>query len=254
MQKRMEILLGMKIGKNKNAENMIRLAFSVNRVENRDGGEPKIPWYIISHNNKIKKVFDTIVLILVGYSMCINTNYAAFGPPDNTGLIVFDWIVESLFVLSLILSFITAFKDQDTGVVVVDIKKISYKYLTGWFLIDFLSVFPFYLFVPSYGYLIKLFRILRMPKLMSFIDVKKTKRIINSFFENASRVEKVLVNHLVINSYKIIRLIVLAAIITYFFGCFWYIISDNIYDSSSDRTFVKYFNLNRDEFRSLIIS
>jgi hypothetical protein len=152
------------------------------------------------------------------------------------------------------LSFFQSYTDSETNKPVTTFKNIGYRYLTGWFLVDFLSVFPFYLIFSKNGLLIQMLRIFRMPKLMELIKVEKTKKIVNSFFENASREEKVLVNHLVINAYKIIRLIFIAAIITYFFGCFWYIISDNFHASDDERTFIKYFNLKEEsDFRKLII-
>lgn len=127
------------------------------------------------------------------------------------------------------------------------------RYIRGWFFTDLFSLFPFYLFLSN-GELIQLLRILRMPKLMSLIDVKRTRKIVNSFFENASREEKVLINNFVINAYRIIRLIVIAAIITYFFGCFWYIISDNLNSSGDQKTFINKYGLkNEDTFRRLII-
>jgi len=173
---------------------------------------------IIPFNSKWKKIFDFILLLCVGYSCFSTVYYAAFGDPTLIGLVIFDYMVELFFVASLILSFFHAYKDPETNAPVNDIKKIAYRYITTWFFLDFISVFPFYLFVPKYGLLIQLFRILRMPKLMELIDVKKARRVVNSFFENASREEKVIINHLVINAYKIIRLIIIAAIITYYTG------------------------------------
>lgn len=223
----MEILLGMTINKNKSDENQrptYAFTQAANKVEAKDDVEAKEPKsilqrLIIPHNSKWKRFYDFVILICVGYSCFSTVYYAAFGEPTDLGLLIFDYMVEVLFGISLILNFFHAYKDPETNKVVTDIKSIAYRYLSGWFLVDFLSIFPFYLFVNSkYSILIQLLRILRMPKLMELIDVKKTKRVVNSFFENASREEKVLVNHLVINFYRIVRLIVLAAIITYFFG------------------------------------
>ena len=145
------------------------------------------------------------------------------------------------------------------------ISRSRYKQTCNWYeiklqwdtfvdgsLLTYFSLFPFYLFLSN-GELIQLLRILRMPKLMSLIDVKRTRKIVNSFFENASREEKVLINNFVINAYRIIRLIVIAAIITYFFGCFWYIISDNLNSSGDQKTFINKYGLkNEDTFRKLI--
>ena len=208
---------------------------------------------IISHDSKWKKVFDFIILFWVGYSWFSTVYYAAFGDPATIGLIVFDYMIEVLFLMSLVLSFFHSFRDPDTNKPVTDIKVIALKYIKGWFFTDFFSLFPFYFFISN-GELIQLLRILRMPKLMSLIDVKRTRKIVNSFFENASREEKVLINHLVINAYRIVRLIVIAAVITYFFGCFWYIISNKINSSDDQKTFINKYGLkDEDNFRKLII-
>ena len=49
--------------------------------------------------------------------------------------------------------------------------------------------------------------------------------------------------------YKIIRLIIIAIIITYFIGCFWWLICSNYTQNVGESTFIEYFNLEDiDEF------
>lgn len=56
-------------------------------------------------------------------------------------------------------------------------------------------------------------------------------------------------------SYKIFRLIVIAVIITYFVGCFWYLISDSLNEKGDPNTFIKRFDLEeRSDYDKLIIS
>lgn len=55
--------------------------------------------------------------------------------------------------------------------------------------------------------------------------------------------------------YKIIRLIIIAIIITYFIGCFWWLICSNYTQNEGESTFIDYFELtNIDEFHQLTIS
>lgn len=57
-------------------------------------------------------------------------------------------------------------------------------------------------------------------------------------------------------SYKIFRLIVIAIIFTYFVGCTWYLISKDMNDDSNPNTFIKKFGLDELEnnYDKLIIS
>lgn len=45
--------------------------------------------------------------------------------------------------------------------------------------------------------------------------------------------------------YKIFRLIIIAIIITYFIGCLWYLISNEVNPSDTEFTFVKYYELEK---------
>ena len=56
-------------------------------------------------------------------------------------------------------------------------------------------------------------------------------------------------------SYKIFRLIIIAIIITYFVGCFWYLISSSLNYDMPDQSFVsKYFSSVPEDYDRLIIS
>jgi hypothetical protein len=55
---------------------------------------------------------------------------------------VFDWIMNGFFILDIIVSFFSAYHDED-NVLVTNHKYIVSQYLQTWFAIDVLSVFPF---------------------------------------------------------------------------------------------------------------
>ena len=52
-------------------------------------------------------------------------------------------MVDAIFWTDLVLSFFTSYPDKKTGKAITDRKLIIKNYLTGWFAIDFLAVFPF---------------------------------------------------------------------------------------------------------------
>ena len=105
---------------------------------------------IIPSESKKKNVFEVVVLLLVGYSCVTSMLYTAFAPPTNERIIIFEDCIEYLFMLDLAVNFITGYKDTETYEEVVDLKLIARKYVYhGWFFIDFISVFPFKMFVNA---------------------------------------------------------------------------------------------------------
>ena len=58
------------------------------------------------------------------------------------GLAVFSYIVDIVFWADIVLGFFTSFPDK-SGKPITDRKSIAKNYLSGWFAIDFFSVFPF---------------------------------------------------------------------------------------------------------------
>ena len=98
---------------------------------------------MIKYDNPIKSYFDAFVLLLVGYS-CITSLYnTVFTPPTSYAMVTWNWIVEGFFYADLILSFFHAYLDAHHNVVVKDLKSIVKHYLSGWFIIDLVAVFPF---------------------------------------------------------------------------------------------------------------
>jgi hypothetical protein len=57
--------------------------------------------------------------------------------------IIANWFVEAFFYLDFILSFFQGYRDIEEQKIVFEFKKIAIKYLKGWFIIDFISIFPF---------------------------------------------------------------------------------------------------------------
>ena len=98
---------------------------------------------MIDYNNPIKSYFDAFILLLVGYS-CITSLYnSAFTPPTSFAMVTWNWIVEGFFYFDLIFSFFHAYHDPDHNMIVKDFRSIAKHYLSGWFIIDLVAVFPF---------------------------------------------------------------------------------------------------------------
>lgn len=106
--------------------------------------------------------------------------------------------------------------------------------------------------------LAKLLRLFRLPRVLKLIDVMRFSKMIKSILENLQREERIVAVYMFMYVYRIFRLVIIAFFITYFIGCFWYMISDNLnseYDVKNRRTFVTYFDLDGiSNWRKLIIS
>jgi len=74
------------------------------------------------------------------------------------------------------------FRDSETTECVWSYKAIATDYLKGWFTIDFVSIFPFQIFVPpENGSTTKLLRMPRMLRMGKLMDIKNVKRLMKSF-------------------------------------------------------------------------
>lgn len=78
------------------------------------------------------------------------------------------------------------------------------------------------------GQVTKLLRLLRLPRIIKLIDISRFSKLLESFLSNQSRDEKIVLKYMLLYFYKIFRLIIIAVIITYFIGCFWWLLSSSL--------------------------
>ena len=98
--------------------------------------------------------------------------------------------MEFLFWLDFFFCFCQEYIDEQTFMVVSDIKIIAKHYSKGSCIYDLLACIPFaYIFHDSSSTsetskerLFKLFKLLRIPRLMGLLDVERVKKIINERF------------------------------------------------------------------------
>ena len=230
---------------------------------------------IIDAEGREKALFDVVILILVGYSCVTTVFHVAFNPATDTKSFAyyFDKVVEYLFILDLLLNFITNFPHPETYETVTEFREIAKNYLWhGSFFIDFISVFPFEAFFQA-GKVAKMLRLFRLPRLVKLFDISKFNRVVKALMSNSSRDERIVAQYMMLYIYKIVRLIIIAIIITYFIGCFWYMFcvlytenqasegdgtetTDTAVEAATGQTnFIKYNNLEGlDNSHKLIIS
>jgi hypothetical protein len=199
---------------------------------------------LISHDSKIKSIFDILVLIIINISSLIILYDFCFKETDDDidlknelfSNTVIYYIIEGFFAIFIILQFFQTYQDPATLLIITDFKHIAFRYIKSWFIIDFLSIIPYELLVKSYKNsgvkYIKMIRLIRLPKFIQTIDVKRFDNLATSFLtkgesENASKRIMVIFN--VRYFFKIIRLMIMASIVAYVLGCVWYLISLQVF-------------------------
>jgi hypothetical protein len=71
---------------------------------------------------------------------------------------------------------------------VSDHKKIAVNYLKSWFLPDFATVIPFYLFdLPEVGYFVRMIRLVKIPNALNMIDGRGVSVLLLKLTQGASR-------------------------------------------------------------------
>ena len=104
-------------------------------------------------------------------------------------------IVDTPFVLDILIIFRTAILNDDNGDEVRDSKVVALTYIKGRFIIDFLSTVPFdslaLIFLEQkeaeqfqlFG-LLKLIRVARLNKIIMYLNLKKDIKAVSKFYQN----------------------------------------------------------------------
>ncbi|GFY77087.1 potassium voltage-gated channel subfamily H member 8 [Trichonephila inaurata madagascariensis] len=102
--------------------------------------------FILSHYGVFKTCWDWLILIGTFYVAIVVPYSATFRDTGETPLfnktIITDVIMESIFIIDIILNFRTTYVNKK-GEVVADPCSIARNYLRGWFIVDLLAALPF---------------------------------------------------------------------------------------------------------------
>lgn len=102
--------------------------------------------YVFHPSNIYKIIWDIIIFIFIILSLILIPIEIGFDLNLSIGLdIINNYIIVILFVLDIIISFNTAYIDEN-DMYITDRKKIAIKYLKTYFIVDLLSAIPFHLF------------------------------------------------------------------------------------------------------------
>ncbi|GJP32833.1 hypothetical protein CLOM_g17429 [Closterium sp. NIES-68] len=134
------------------------------------------PGQLILPGNRFYWYWRLVVIITALYSSLITPFEFAFFrlifPP--LGLLITDIISNVIFLADIFITFRVAVKDQRTGTLIADRRRIAIRYLQTWFILDLLSCVPWEYIYHATGHLIfeilLWLRLIRARHLKEFAD------------------------------------------------------------------------------------
>ncbi|KAI0491680.1 hypothetical protein KFK09_025940 [Dendrobium nobile] len=179
----------------------------------RGGRRLKLRSFIISPYDKRYRTWETFLIILVIYTAWVSPFEFGFISKPTGPLSIVDNLVNGFFAIDIVLTFFVAYLESTTYLFIDDHVKIARKYLTSWFILDFVSIIPSELVrrmlprkMQSYGF----FNILRLWRL----------RRVSSLF---ARLEKD--RHFNYFWVRCIKLICVTLFAVHCAGCFYYLLA-----------------------------
>ena len=159
--------------KRKNVITDVELQIDSEVVKFRSSPEYSKYIYLIYPDDKVKHVWDMFIVVLVLYTVTIYMYRIAFSDTDSYYWVIFEYVLDFIFLIDCVFSFFTCYYDESSQLVVSH-KKIAHKYATSWLFTDILSFLPFELFSnlttgvknSFSSNLYPLYRMLRMLKLL----------------------------------------------------------------------------------------
>ena len=181
--------------------------------------------------------WDGFMLVIIVYS-CFTSMYFAAIDFD----ICVPWIfwVENLvtlfFTLDIFFKFLRLPENKEPHQVTHGMIALAYV-KSGSLFFEVIATAPLYLFnyfaeTPcvhdpdggtQYGVILKLFRLVRIKRIFTLLEMNRVNKLVESIFSNQTRSKKVVFSLIMKNIYSVFRLILLTVIITYFIGCIFYL-------------------------------
>lgn len=122
---------------------------------------------IIKYNSKPKLYWDNFLAVMIVYVIIVLPYKFSFVDDPPIWWEIFDYCVDALFFVDIILTFFHSYLDQDERPV-YSLKKIAKRYLKFWFWIDFFSILPLE-FIIANGNLNILLRVSRLNKIYKLV-------------------------------------------------------------------------------------
>ena len=137
--------------------------------------------FTISSSNKFKLCWDFLVIFSIFWTLFDIPYELSFSVRQNEWLYLLSLTIDLIFIIDTILSFFTTYYEGSEEI--TNLKQISKRYVTTWFLPDIISIFPFNYFLSDQSFssfsLIKIFRLFRLIKIIRIARIQHKLSIAN---------------------------------------------------------------------------
>lgn len=133
----------------------------------------RVHWLMFP-DDTLKAYWDLSILLLLLASVVLEPYKLAVMEDSDLSAVgweVLDWVVLLVFALDLVLNFFTAYFDEQS--LIVSRWRIAKHYLRTWFIVDFLSCFPFDSLIQMSDAPTKLAKLARLPRLYRLVKSGK---------------------------------------------------------------------------------
>jgi CRP-like cAMP-binding protein len=138
-----------------------------------------------------------------------------------------DIALDLFFAIDLFLQFFTSFPDPITLMPVTELRRVVKKYLSWWFWVDLLSVFPFQYLLrpwestdPHGSDASRSLRFARFPRLFKLVRIARVKRILERYAEIMPRMRALLLH------YDLVKLLFKIFMCGHIMACLWNFVGD----------------------------
>ncbi|XP_020583593.1 potassium channel AKT1-like [Phalaenopsis equestris] len=139
----------------------------------------KLRSFVISPYDKRYRAWETFLIFLVIYTAWVSPFEFGFISKPTRPLSIVDDLVNVFFTIDIILTFFVAYLETTTYLFIDNHVKIAQKYLSSWFILDFVSIIPSEIIrrmlptkLQSYGFfnMLRLWRLRRVSSLFARLE------------------------------------------------------------------------------------
>lgn len=134
---------------------------------------------LIHPRSNAKQMWDTAISLCIVYSVVIVPLRVGFFVTNIGKEDYLENAIDAMFGIDIVLSFFTSFQTAALSAMETQHKAIAVRYLKTWFLVDFLSTFPFEA-VAEKGASLGLLRILRLARLLKLLRLLRLRQLVRS--------------------------------------------------------------------------
>lgn len=199
----------------------------------------KLTWKsFISYPSSLTRLsWDMFGGVLIMYDL-FAVPLQAFNPPQSTGLLIMDWLTLIFWTLNVGMSLTTGYVQE--GITIMEPKKIVYRYLRTWCIVDLVVLVPDWVFTiiasdsssTAVADFSKMPRVVRLARVVRLLRLVRLKRL----FE---QIEDALDSEYYSVLFNIFKMMLLLFTVNHVIACGWYALADANRSDASINTWTK---------------